>query len=100
MRLLAIMGVILAVGLPASAQTSWPNQREGDFVIKDFRFASGETLPELRIHYITLGTPRRNAAGAITNGVLLFPTASAPGTRASRATPCVTSSLGTAIATW
>jgi homoserine O-acetyltransferase len=72
MRLLAIMGVILAVGLPASAQTSWPNQREGDFVIKDFRFASGETLPELRIHYITLGTPRRNAAGAITNGVLLL----------------------------
>jgi homoserine O-acetyltransferase/O-succinyltransferase len=30
---------------------------EGDFVVRDFRFASGETLPELRLHYRTLGTP-------------------------------------------
>ena len=40
----------------ALAQTSWPNQREGDFVIKDFVFASGERLPELKLHYTTLGT--------------------------------------------
>src|SRR5262249_50686518 len=45
------------------AQTSWPNQREGDFVIKDFMFASGEKLGELKLHYTTLGTPKRNAAG-------------------------------------
>lgn len=55
-----------------SGQTTWPNQREADFVLKDFRFSSGETLPELRIHYLTLGTPRRNAAGAIINGVVLL----------------------------
>ena len=30
---------------------------EGDFVLRNFRFASGETLPELRLHYRTLGTP-------------------------------------------
>jgi homoserine O-acetyltransferase len=54
------------------AQTTWPNQREGDFVIKDFAFASGETLPELKLHYTTLGTPKRNAAGDITNAVLLL----------------------------
>ncbi len=30
---------------------------EGDFVVHDFRFASGETMPELRLHYRTLGTP-------------------------------------------
>jgi homoserine O-acetyltransferase len=73
MRLLVLIGVTLAIGAPAaSAQTRWPNQREADFVISDFRFATGEALPELRLHYITLGTPRRNAAGAITNGVLLL----------------------------
>src|SRR5207245_4679580 len=30
---------------------------EGDFVVREFHFASGETLPELRLHYRTLGTP-------------------------------------------
>ena len=65
--------VLLLLGASAvSAQTSWPNQRESDFVLKDFRFGSGETLPELRIHYLTLGTVRRNAAGEIVNGVLLL----------------------------
>lgn len=51
---------------------AWPNQREGDFVLKDFVFGSGETLAELRLHYTTLGTPQRNAAGAIDNAVLLL----------------------------
>jgi len=44
----------------------------GDFVLRDFRFASGEALPELRLHYFTLGTPVRSAAGHITNAVLLL----------------------------
>ena len=51
---------------------SWPNYREDDFVIKDYRFASGEVLSELRLHYRTMGTPRRDAAGRIVNGVLLL----------------------------
>src|SRR5256714_13741961 len=50
----------------------WPNYREDDFVIKDYRFASGEVLPELRLHYRTMGMPRRDAAGQIVNGVLLL----------------------------
>jgi homoserine O-acetyltransferase/O-succinyltransferase len=44
----------------------------GDFTIKDFTFTSGEKLPELRIHYMTLGTPRRDAAGRVTNAVLIM----------------------------
>src|SRR5262249_51340446 len=44
----------------------------GDFKIKDFAFASGEKLPELRIHYMTLGTPRRDAAGHVTNAVIVL----------------------------
>ena len=67
---------LLVAGLafvgPASAQTKWPNQAEGDYVIKDFKFASGETVPELKLHYVTLGTAKRNAAGEIVNGVLLL----------------------------
>src|SRR5262245_17253043 len=56
----------------ASAQTLWPNQREGDFVILDFQFASGERLAEVKLHCTTLGTPPRNAAGDGTNAVLLL----------------------------
>jgi len=52
--------------------TNWPNLCESDFIIRDFRFASGETLPELRQHYITLGTPTADAGGRITNAVLLI----------------------------
>jgi homoserine O-acetyltransferase len=44
----------------------------GDFRIKDFAFTSGEKLPELRIHYLTLGTARRDAAGHVTNAVLVM----------------------------
>ena len=51
---------------------TYPNQRESDFVIKDFRFGSGETLPELRQHFITLGTPQRDAASHVSNAVLLI----------------------------
>jgi homoserine O-acetyltransferase len=49
-----------------------PRLRERDFILRDFRFASGQVLPELRQHYLTLGTPRRNAAGEIENAVLLI----------------------------
>jgi homoserine O-acetyltransferase len=45
---------------------------EGDYVIRDFRFASGETLPELRLHYTTLGTPRRDSHGRVANAVLIL----------------------------
>ena len=52
--------------------TNWPNLRESDFIIRDFGFASGETLPELRQHYITLGTPKVDVDGRIGNAVLLI----------------------------
>jgi len=44
----------------------------GDYVIHDFHFADGETLPEVRIHYRTLGTLQRDANGHATNVVLLL----------------------------
>jgi homoserine O-acetyltransferase/O-succinyltransferase len=73
MTIRALSAALLLLAMPSAlAQTTWPNQREGDFVVKDFRFASGEILPELKLHYRTLGTPKRNADGAIVNGVLLL----------------------------
>ena len=50
----------------------WPNYSESDFVIRNYVFRGGETLPELNLHYRTLGTPRRNASEKIFNGVLLL----------------------------
>ena len=56
----------------AEVTERWPNYQEGDFVITDYVFRTGETLPELKLHYRTLGTARRNTAGKIINGVLLL----------------------------
>ena len=63
-----------AVGLlRAQSRTSeFLSQGQGDFIIKNFRFADGEVLPELRLHYVTLGTAHRNASGQIDNAVLLL----------------------------
>ena len=48
------------------------NAPEGDFIIENFSFGNGATLPELRQHYLTLGEPQRNAQGEIVNAVLLL----------------------------
>src|SRR5258705_10296577 len=53
------------------ATRTWPI-REGDVTLRDFRFRSGESLPEVRIHYMTLGNPHRNAAGTIDNAVMVL----------------------------
>jgi len=43
-----------------------------DYVIRNFKFESGETLPELRIHYIAMGKPRRDAGGVVRNAVIVL----------------------------
>ncbi|MGE3539817.1 MAG: alpha/beta fold hydrolase [Candidatus Tectimicrobiota bacterium] len=50
----------------------WPHYREDDFIMSNFVFTSGEVLPALRLHYRTIGVPRRDASGTIVNGVLLL----------------------------
>jgi homoserine O-acetyltransferase len=62
--------IVLLVARAAMAQA--PPPVEADFVIRDFRFASGETLPELRLHYYTVGTPQRDASGKVRNAVLVL----------------------------
>ena len=76
MLIRAVVGAAL-VSIAASAlaereNTNWPNYKEGDFIIGDYKFANGQTLPQLKLHYRTLGSAARNAAGEIVNAVLLL----------------------------
>jgi homoserine O-acetyltransferase len=54
----------LAAGSPESVQR--------DFVLRDFPFQSGESLPELRMHYRALGAPRRDQQGVVRNAILIL----------------------------
>lgn len=59
-------------GNAQNAPAKYPDETEGDYVIKGFRFVSGETLPELNIHYTTLGKPARDKNGKVTNAVIIM----------------------------
>ena len=66
-----LAGLLLGQTAPQAQQT-WPTPQEGDYVVRDFHFRSGETLPEVRLHYYTLGKPVKDASGRTTNAVLIL----------------------------
>lgn len=69
------MVIALFEGLTWAGQqsrTALPTTTEADFVAKNFKFRSGESLAELRLHYTTLGKPARDAQGHVTNAVLIL----------------------------
>ncbi len=70
-RLASLLVLVCAALVHAQSQTT-PQPKEGDYVLHDFHFRSGETLPELRLHYATLGTPVRDAHGAVQNAVIIL----------------------------
>jgi homoserine O-acetyltransferase len=80
MKRQAWLGVALSIlafpGSPRAAQTQtatgFPQPAQADFVIKNFAFRDGETLPDLRIHYRVLGTLKKDAQGHATNAVLIM----------------------------
>jgi len=75
LRLAACCGLALAaLWLPVSAALAegYAPPVEGDFVTRNFRFTSGESLPELRLHYRTFGKPRTDAHGVVRNAVLVL----------------------------
>jgi homoserine O-acetyltransferase len=69
----------LAVGKAAAA--AYPKPAESDYVIRDFKFSDGKTLPDLRMHYRTLGEPRRDAKGIVRNAVLVMHGTTGSGTQ-------------------
>jgi homoserine O-acetyltransferase len=70
--LLGLFAMVFFGERPAAGQQAKPATAEGDFVVKNFQFRSGESLPELRLHYTTLGKPARDAQGRVSNAVLIL----------------------------
>ena len=68
-RIFALTFFLAATGTLHGAE--YPAPTEGDYVIRDFKFASGETLPELKIHYRTIGKPMKDEKGTVRNAVLI-----------------------------
>ena len=69
-----VLGTFCLTTLAGTGQTgasSWPAV-DGTYAIDHFQFKDGETIDQLRLHYLTLGTPHRDAAGHVDNAVLLL----------------------------
>ena len=77
-RILLILIIVVATCTLAFSQTtperqrSYPAPVEGDYTINDFKFLSGETLPELKLPYFTIGTPAKDNSGVTRNAVLIM----------------------------
>lgn len=67
-----ILALLATLPSTAQAQLPFPAPTEADFIARDFRFESGETLPDVRLRYRTVGTPRKDADGVVRNGVLIL----------------------------
>ena len=63
---------ILFIAVSGLKAAEYPTPTEGDYTIRDFKFASGETMPDLRLHYRTLGKPDKDAQGKTRNAVLIM----------------------------
>src|SRR5580704_4949742 len=61
----------LAIAQQSAPLTAVP-PKEGDFIAQNFTFADGESLPEIRMHYTTIGTPPHDANGHVMYAVLIL----------------------------
>ncbi|MEP7271006.1 MAG: alpha/beta fold hydrolase [Acidobacteriota bacterium] len=66
-----VLGLLLFLA-ESSVLAQPPAPESGDFIIEDFRFESGETLRQLKLHYRTLGKPDRDSSGRVLNAVLIM----------------------------
>ena len=66
------INTLLVLALLCFVAQAQPVPTEGDFLARDFRFESGENLAELKLHYRTYGTPRKDASGVVRNAVLIM----------------------------
>ena len=71
-RALVVGLLTLAASLLAAQSTDYKNPDQGTFVVKDFQFKSGEKLPEVKIHYYTLGAPKKDSSGKVRNAVIIL----------------------------
>jgi homoserine O-acetyltransferase len=66
-----LISLMFTLSMGVAHAADYPVPVQGNATLRDFTFASGEKLPELRIHYRTLGTPQRDSRGIVTNAVLI-----------------------------
>ena len=71
-RIAAALWSVTATVAAQTPQAPSPAVEEHDVLLKNFSFTSGQSLPELRIHYRTVGEMRRDAQGKVTNAVLIL----------------------------
>jgi homoserine O-acetyltransferase len=68
----AILLLLILSASTFALSADYPAPKDGTFVVKDFQFKSGEKLPEVKLHYSTLGTPQKDASGRVRNAVLIL----------------------------
>lgn len=72
MRFILITVVLFTVSFSYSQDINYPTPEEGDYMVNDFKFSSGESLDTLRLHYVTIGKPEKDKKGQTKNAVLIM----------------------------
>jgi homoserine O-acetyltransferase len=72
MRVFTLAFALLFPSLALAQGASYPKPVEREFIVRNFTFESGETLPEIRIFYRTIGEPRKDPDGVVRNGILIL----------------------------
>ena len=65
-----LIAALAFLATPALAET-WPSS-DGEVLLKNFTFRSGEKLSEMRMHFTTLGSPHKNRRGEIDNAIMVL----------------------------
>jgi homoserine O-acetyltransferase len=68
----ALAGASMAQAQGPFGRADNPAAKQADAVFANYHFRSGETLPQVRIHYATLGSPHRGTTGQIDNAILIL----------------------------
>ena len=71
-RVRKLLRCIVASLVGAHAVGAQQPHAGANYTVHDFKFADGSSLPDLRIHYIALGSPKRDANGVVRNAVLIL----------------------------
>jgi homoserine O-acetyltransferase/O-succinyltransferase len=71
-RIAGLALMLMSLSASPSSAADYPAPVQGDFVIRNFTFSAGGSLPDIRMHYCTLGRAQRDASGVVRNAVLVL----------------------------
>jgi homoserine O-acetyltransferase len=72
MKLFIVFWSAILINLSGYAQAKFPTGTEADYAIKNFKFETGDVLPQFNIHYTTIGQPVKDKNGTVINAVLIM----------------------------